>query len=79
MAPAILQSYINQVPGYENVLVDVTSPYGSGYSITWIISFRGVNHPVTNITVNGAGLIGGKTTPNISLVVRRPYSSDVTI
>jgi hypothetical protein len=61
------------------VLVDVTSPYGSGYSITWVISYIGVNHAVNTISVNGAGLTGGKTTPNISVVVRRPYSSDVTV
>lgn len=74
-----LQSYINQIRGFEQVLVDVTSPFGSGYSITYVLSFRGVNRPVTNISANGAGLTGGRTTPTITLSVRRPYSSDVTI
>lgn len=73
-----LQAKINTIVGYEQVFVDQTSVLGAGYDNTWIINYVGVNNAVPNVTVNGALLSGGSTTPTIQIVVRRPYSSAIT-
>jgi hypothetical protein len=45
----------------------------------WIINFIGVDHPIENMTVDGTGLTGGITTPNITLTVRRPHSTGLIV
>jgi hypothetical protein len=73
-----IQASINTINGYEQVLVDQVSQYGAGISNTWIIRYLGVNNAIPNVTVNGAGLSGGMTSPTINVIVRRPYSSSIT-
>lgn len=73
-----IQSLINSIDGYENVLVDQVSPNGAEYNNTWIIRYVGVNGVIPNVTVSGAGLTGGSTTPTISRIVRRAYSPAIT-
>lgn len=74
---AVIQSYFNSIVGYERVTVDLNTLDGCGYSATWIIKYVGVIGTIPNVTVNGAGLSGGSSSPTIVLTVRRSYSSRI--
>jgi len=75
-----LQSALQQVNGFEQVVVEQYSPnnYGFGYSSVWLLKFIGFNSQVPPIIVNGGGLSGGATSPTISYGILRNYSSDIT-
>jgi hypothetical protein len=72
-----VQGLIRKIVGYENVLVDQISADGPGYYNTWIVSYVGVNGSVPSPTVGAAGLTGGAGSPNVTLTVRRPYSTAI--
>ena len=60
-----LEAKIRTIVGYEQVFVDRKSPNGPGISNTFIINYVGVNNAIPNVTVNGALLSGGTTSPTI--------------
>jgi hypothetical protein len=76
--PSTLQSYLRTIDGYENVEVESKSQYGCGYSCFWIISYKGVNAAIPNITLNAGRLTGGSAPPTATLIVRRYYSPKIT-
>jgi hypothetical protein len=66
------------IVGFEQIEVVKGWLYGCGYSCTWLIKYRGFNQAVTGgITVNGASLSGGSTSPNIEGTTKRAYSTNL--
>lgn len=77
-SPGAIQTYLrNNIQGFENVEVSLGYQYSCDYSCFWVIKYREFNSQVLNISVSGAGLSGGVSSPTITTKTMRNYSPNI--
>lgn len=79
VSASTLQSAIRAsgIVGFDYVEVVRSTWHGVGYKATWMIKYREFKQAVPSITVSGASLTGGSSTPTIEGTTRRAYSPNL--
>lgn len=62
-----MQSYINEIPGFEKVEVVQTTTYGCTYWCTWIINYKEVFVPIPTIQIDDSDITGGAGDADLTL------------
>ena len=67
----------NNVVGFDRVEVSAASVDGCEYGCEWIIQYKEYKGSIPSVTVNGASLVGGASTPGIFYTTIKTHSTAI--